>query len=300
MSCKKWLRLLIATLTINIAVSTAFAAAGSEGDSINAARGNGRIFALIIGINEYWHLPYLRASANNARLIADCLQASKQGANITILTDKNAVKTKIVEAISRIGHQMAPEDTLIIYYSGHGGRATLTMQAKAGLPAASRFPGSNVFDEALMAADSTYTDRQITSSELAQLFKVIPSTKIVLIIDASYDQSILPMVAPNFESPNSIMRPRRTVRELNMFGYNVLAAGDWHELARSDRFDGKEYGVFTYFFAQGIKSQAADTNKNGQFTIIEIFDYARAKTVQYIGVQHPQLYRGRDNNLALF
>lgn len=301
--------LFLVIVTVTILSTGLIAAASVDADKSSATQGtvnltgnSGRNYALVIGINEYWHLPRLRASVNNAQLVANCLQEDKKQALITILIDKDATKDKILEVINRYRREMSAADSLVIYYSGHGGRATLTLQAERGLAnSKSHFEGVNVFDEGIMPVDSTYAiGKQITSSELAGLFSNLPTKKVSLIIDSSYDQAILPMVSPSFESPNAMMRPRSTIRELNMFGYNVVVAGDWNELSRVDRFNGKEYGVFTYFLVQGIRSHAADLNLNGQLTVREIFDYTRGKTLQYIGVQHPQLYRGRDVNIVLW
>jgi hypothetical protein len=262
---------------------------------------NPRHFFLLIGISQYQYLPRMQAPANNAKLLAESLLHTKGVAEISLLTDQAATKANIGAELQKYKQTMTPADTLLIYYSGHGGLATLTYQSELRSSLGNQRLDKNIYDEALMPVDAYYTaDKQITYRELSELLKSLPSNKITLVVDSSYDRMTLPVLTPSYEPAKTVQRPRSTIRDINIFGYSVIMASDWQEMAWDDRFTGKPYGIFTYFLAQGLQSRSIDLNQDGRVSVRELFEFTRMNTLSYNGMQHPQFYRGRDTEMIIY
>jgi hypothetical protein len=77
----------------------------------------GRYFALVIGNNDYQHLPDLRTAINDARSVASLLKQN-YGYEVTLLLD--ATRANIIEALDGMTEKLGANDNLLIYYAGHG------------------------------------------------------------------------------------------------------------------------------------------------------------------------------------
>ena len=77
----------------------------------------GKFYALIIGNNDYQHLPKLKTAVFDARTIDDILKNS-YGFETTLLL--NAGRTDILLALDRYRKQLTEKDNFLIYYAGHG------------------------------------------------------------------------------------------------------------------------------------------------------------------------------------
>lgn len=77
----------------------------------------GNYHALIIGINNYAHLPRLRTSINDARVISQILADDYQF-NVTYLKDSE--RNDILRALNQYRDSLTNNDNLLIYYAGHG------------------------------------------------------------------------------------------------------------------------------------------------------------------------------------
>jgi WD40 repeat protein len=107
----------------------------SQGDSaaleVNYVLGTppqGRLFVLAVGIAAYadekLKLYYAAkdAQAISARLKEKARPAPFQDVVVRVLTDKQATRAAILEELKKLQQQMKPEDSAILFYSGHGER----------------------------------------------------------------------------------------------------------------------------------------------------------------------------------
>jgi len=76
----------------------------------------GRYHALVIGNNDYRHLPKLRTAVADAQGVADVF-GSRYGFNVELLL--NADRDQIIRAIAQY-RNLKDSDNLVIYYAGHG------------------------------------------------------------------------------------------------------------------------------------------------------------------------------------
>jgi len=82
----------------------------------------GQYWALIIGIDKYKEAPQLETAVKDAKGVRDVL-ASRYGFRsdkIIELVNEKATRTNIESALLRLGRESKPEDSVFIYYAGHG------------------------------------------------------------------------------------------------------------------------------------------------------------------------------------
>jgi len=77
----------------------------------------GNYHALVIGINNYQHLPCLKTAKNDAIEVAQILK-SDYGFRVKTLHD--ASRTEILMALGKYRRNLTEKDNLLVYYAGHG------------------------------------------------------------------------------------------------------------------------------------------------------------------------------------
>ena len=77
----------------------------------------GQYYALVIGNQDYLHLPKLDTAVADARAVADVLQ-KRYGFKVTILV--NATRYQILSELNKLRTRLTEKDNLMIYYAGHG------------------------------------------------------------------------------------------------------------------------------------------------------------------------------------
>ena len=73
--------------------------------------------ALVIGIDDYQHLPKLKTALRDARAIADVLKR-EYGFRVTLL--ENPSRGDIIESFDVLRETLGYKDNLLVYYAGHG------------------------------------------------------------------------------------------------------------------------------------------------------------------------------------
>ena len=77
----------------------------------------GRYHALVIGIEDYKHLPKLQTAVNDAVTVARVLK-KEYGFKVTLLLDPD--HGEVIDAFNEYREKLGPTDNLLIYYVGHG------------------------------------------------------------------------------------------------------------------------------------------------------------------------------------
>ena len=77
--------------------------------------------ALIIGINDYKDpkIPDLETAVNDAKAMAELLR-ERYGFQVKLLLDRKATKKVIYRALRSLASSTRPNDSILIYYAGHG------------------------------------------------------------------------------------------------------------------------------------------------------------------------------------
>jgi LysM repeat protein/adenylate kinase len=77
----------------------------------------GHYHALVIGNNNYEHLPKLRTAVTDATAVADLL---RQHYNFGVTLLRNASRKEVIVALDKLRASLLERDNLLIYYAGHG------------------------------------------------------------------------------------------------------------------------------------------------------------------------------------
>jgi tetratricopeptide (TPR) repeat protein len=88
-------------------------------DSDSAIAGNGKYYALVIGIDKYEHVPQLQTAVKDAQAIAQTL-SQDYGFKVQLLLDANGTRDNIINALDQYTQDLQEKDNLLVYYAGHG------------------------------------------------------------------------------------------------------------------------------------------------------------------------------------
>lgn len=77
-----------------------------------------RTYALVVGIDDYAHLPSLAGAVNDARDLAHVLR--ERGARVTLLINAEATRASVMDEWTAIVDAVQPGDSIVFTYAGHG------------------------------------------------------------------------------------------------------------------------------------------------------------------------------------
>lgn len=135
-------------------------------------------WAVVVGINDYRHerVPKLRYAVNDARSVEAALLAQGfRRERITVLTDQQATKARIEEALGdRLRQQAGREDRVLVFFAGHG----MTVRLRTGDEEGYLIPVDG--DPARLFSTA------ISMSALRQISDLLPAKHVLYIVDACY------------------------------------------------------------------------------------------------------------------
>ena len=147
---------------------------------------NGKVYGLVIGINDYPIIGDLEGAVNDANDIASAI-TELPGAEVTKFTDSEATRDAIFEAWRQKALAAQPGDTLIVTFAGHGGQE----------PEA--YPGNELdgHDETLLlsgfrpqGADAAH---RIRDDEIAELIALAhPGVSVIFLVDCRTVRTAVP------------------------------------------------------------------------------------------------------------
>ena len=138
-----------------------------------------KTFGLVIGVNDYEHLPVLNGAVNDARDIATALTTTGVS-DVTLLLDGDATREAVLNAWNDITTRAEPGDTVIFSYAGHGGQEV------------ERVPGNEAdgLDEVFLLAgfqvNAAGNAERIVDDELNRMFASAPHLKIIFVADSCH------------------------------------------------------------------------------------------------------------------
>ena len=91
-------------------------------------------WALIIGINDYEHMPNLNYAVNDAVSIKEMLMSNYnyKEDHIKLILNEEATKDNILEGFHELLQQSKEKDRVLIFYAGHGETYTLPSGGEMG------------------------------------------------------------------------------------------------------------------------------------------------------------------------
>jgi metacaspase-1 len=243
----------------------------------NAMRTFENGLALVIAVANYNEInPLPNSVLNDARDVATVLTSQAlcgyDPKAVSILLDGVATLTRIREALTELANVAGPNDTVIVFFSGHGARVV----------------NASGETSALLPVDCALTDvagTSISEAEFSKALADIKSRRVLVLLDACHAGG-----AATFKS--------KAAEEISL-GYTEkslekLAKGTGKVLIASSRasetslvLDGAKNSVFTQHLLEALRGDGR-TNGDGLIRIFEIFNHVSQKVRQSVpGKQHP-------------
>jgi formylglycine-generating enzyme required for sulfatase activity len=253
-------------------------AAQPRGVAVEPADGpgwTGQRWAVIIAIGEYQDpsIPPLGLTLNDAHEVHALLTDPQRGgvprANALLVTGKDATLRGIKQAIGDWLYRRAGvQDTVLIYYAGHGGvEKDRAGQERDGL-AKYLLPWDA--DRGNLFATGLATD------ELGRMLAAVAAERLVVILDSCY-------AGGTARGGRGVVQPGTRADTIADTANERLAGSGRVVLAasRPDQVSMElarlRHGVFTYHLLEGLRGQA-DANGDGVVTLLEVYAHL-ARTV---------------------
>jgi len=221
----------------------------------------GRQWAVMVGVEKYTKANPLSFTVNDVKQLSETLQSrgDYKKEHLLEITDKGPTpetqpfKESILNGLSSWLSKAGPEDTMLVYFSGHG------FQDKAG-------------KMYLAPIDCDPKDPSATGIPIELVREKIAGCKAglrVLVLDACHAGSEKGDTEPRELTTKDL----QAVFE-NLEGVVTLASCKANE--KSLIWDDKQQSLFSYWFTQGLKGHA-DSDTNGAVDIDELYKYVERR-----------------------
>lgn len=259
---------IIIVLTIGL-----LGAASLGGDAVSE---NPQIWALIIGISNYESPVFrLNYAHRDALLFKQTLTQTNllPPDHIRFLINENATKKSINEGLQWLKTIVKPEDSVIIYFSGHG---TVVYDPNYER----KFPnGLLPWD-----AEEKISTNDIPYTEFTHQIDQIPSYETVVIIDACYSGGLIDVLSPNNFANNQI-EPNIT----------YLLSCEANQVAKESH--GLQQSVFTHYLLKGLQGEA--NQDGGRICVVELYNYLQGRLAGVGQWQRPLLIQKNEHDVYL-
>ena len=240
-----------------------------------------RRFALLIGIGTYTNIRPLNKTVTDASdLHKLLLTRGYEEGHCKILLDKAATKGAISDALDKLARAVGPNDSVLLFFSGHGARRVGGFE-----------PG-----EYLCPVEADWYNLRgtaISSDELTTAVRSLKAKHLVVFLDACHSGGV--------GEPKDI--GGETIPGLSDTTYERLTAGKGRVAIASCQPDevswelpGMRNGLFTNYLLEGLRGAAAE--EDGMVRVFKLFDYVSQQVPKH-KPQHPHFKGDLDRNLAI-
>lgn len=243
-----------------------------------ALKRQGVAYVLAVGVNSYenhdFDLKYAVADAQDFSTEWQRQQtrlARYTRTELKVLTDAQATKANILKALTDLSAKVQPEDSLVIYFAGHG-----TAQANRFylIPHDLGFLGGrDAIDQSGLKAILAHS---ISDVELADALEAIDVGQLLMVIDACNSGQAL----ESEEKRRGPMNSKGLAQLAYEKGMYILTAAQSYQAAQEASKFG--HGFLTFALVEeGLKQNKADVEPpDGEVITREWFDYATSRVPQ--------------------
>ncbi len=238
-----------------------------------------KLFGLAVGINEYAGIgqPDLKCAVKDASLMVTMFARQRgvrfAGGGLASLEDEQVTKKGIVDAIRAAASESQPEDVFILYLSGHGTQVTAPKPGGPGRGWHLVIPREKAGAELARQSAPEQARAWLSAEEFFQELSHVKAQPIVF-MDSCHSGGATAQV-----------QSKNVVRDFRPYGVGpiVMAACGEGELAW-ERPAG-DHGFFTATLRDCLTTDfaAADTSKDGQLSIDEVFAYVQRRVLVDVG-----------------
>jgi formylglycine-generating enzyme required for sulfatase activity len=219
---------LVAGTVVLVGLALGGGSGSARGQSGAGALNLGRYHALVIGNQQYRHLPSLKTPATDAAAVADVLRKD-YGFTVRLLV--NATRVQMVDALAALRGTLGEADNLLIYYAGHG---YLDREADRGYWLA-------------VDADRSSPANWVSNADITDALRAMRAKHVLIVADSCYSGTLTRDVAIRAPEASDLARlARKRAR-------NVLTSGGLEPV--SD-VGGSGHSVFAGAFLDALRSNA--------------------------------------------
>jgi hypothetical protein len=224
-------------------------------------------YALVIGIDNYQHLPGLGTAVRGAKAVADVLERG-YGFQVTRLLDKQATWAVARDVCLDLSSMTGDDDRLVIYFSGHG----------AGLesPITGEVEGWLAFYD----TGRDETKRMIRMADMADP-RYTRAKHVLVLLDACHSGLEVTYAKPRAAPPPT--DPRLALRRfLTRRAYQVVASANPLETV-TDAPLLEDHTPFTGYLLRALRGEdpAARDSVTSLLTASSMFEYVRNNMAAY-------------------
>ena len=235
--------------------------------------------AVVIGVANYRRVgpPLPEAVLNDARDIAAVLTSSAycgyEPRNVHLLLDADATLARIRAAVTSMAETSGPDDTVVIFFSGHG--------ARLGDPADP--------ESALLPVECDGRTTETTSlseTEFSSALRRISAQRLLVLIDACHSGGAGSFKGRREEEPPTLGYSEKSLGRLAQGTGRVLIASS-RANEESIVFSNARNSVFTAHLLDALRGRAR-TSGDGVIRVFEIFNHVSHMVKREVpGCQHP-------------
>lgn len=210
-------------------------------------RGRGRTYGIFAGISDYPGTDNdLEFTADDAIRVRDALirGGGMRAEDAVTLTDADATVENLRDAIEGLAAQAGPQDTFVLFYSGHGDRVE-----RAG--------GPEVFDPDALDETLELYDDAVSDDELRVMLDSVRAGTTLLLLDSCFSGGF---------SKDVISVPGR----MGLFSSEEDVTSQVAVKFRAG-------GYLSFFLDEAIGDRLADEDGNGDVTALELSEYVHAR-----------------------
>ncbi len=248
------------------------------------------IWAVVVGVSDYTDpaITDLKYAHKDATAYYTFLTSSKGGSipkdHITLLTDAQATRSNILEALATRFMRAAPQDQIVFYFAGHG---------------QPEYDSNEVLFLTSEAKNTNIEGTTLSQSDLIKALNRSKADKKICIIDACHSGGI---GLTGLRSDDAATTNRLIESIAKLEGSVVLTASSRSE--KSIEYSELQHGVFTHYLLTGLEGEAdlasGKGNSNGSVSMRELYDYLYDKIPKHTkGRQHPQLTGSAENGFPM-
>jgi uncharacterized caspase-like protein len=263
---------------------------GISHSALTLQSGEAKLWILLVGVNEYQDrgLPSLRYPALDCQGLGDALAKATQGfPNKEVIVHNDfATQAPMLQtvqgSIERLVSQARSQDTILLYFSGHGMLESRTQQAF------------------LCLKDTNKNDLASTGLGLQHLLHLLGSSRAcqqLICLDTCHSGDMMLRGHHHSPSPrdgnitaaalNTTTQFMQVLRERASQSKGFCALLSCDQGQQSWEFPELGHGVFTYFLMRGLLGEAAD--ERGLIEADGLYKYVYRHTLQYINNLNQQV-----------
>lgn len=233
-----------------------------------------KVYAVVVGIASYNHMPALRYTKDDAYEMGMFLKSPAGGAlpdnQIKLLIDEQATKGNIIRTMKDVFGKAGPNDLVMLYFSGHGLKGSF-------LPI--NYDGFN---------------NKLPHEEINQIMENSAAKYKLCIADACHSGSLF---AARSASELAVLETYYTTLGQSEAGTALLMSSKSDETSLES--SGLRQGVFSHYLIRGLKGEA-DANTNSIVSISELYNFINKGVREYTGNRQTPIIKGDyDPNMTI-